>query len=75
MHGERPLVLGQRIVVGEIVDQFFDPHGVGRWQLAGVEHAAHVAVAAGIDVNTERRYRCLGNQFDRIVIDLAITFI
>ena len=57
---EGHLVVGLRVVVAEVVDQFLVPHGVGRRQPTGVEKAADVGVGGGVDVDGEGRFGVIG---------------
>ena len=68
------LVGRKRVVVGEIIDDFFNPHGVfGRLFAVGQE-TADVGVASGIDIDAECGYRLLGNGFDRLVGLVLVAF-
>ena len=42
---------GRRIVVGEVVDQLFEPHRVGLRQRAVAQHAPHIRVRCRVDVD------------------------
>jgi hypothetical protein len=64
----------QRVIVAEVVDQLFGAHGVLRRQAAGIEHAAHVGIGCGVDVDREGRNRIGGDDVDRVGIDVLIIF-
>ena len=64
---EGHIPLRQRVVVGKVVDQLFQAHGVLRWQLPAVEEAPHIGIAACIDVDAEGRHRRLGDGEHRVV--------
>jgi len=51
---DRMLAFGDRIVVGEIVDELLDAHRILRGQLAVGQYAPHIGVRRGIDVDGER---------------------
>ena len=72
--GERAAVLRQGVGIGEVVDDFFDAHGVFGRQAAVVEKAAHVGVTAGIDVDAEGGNGLLGNGFDGVFRLLLVAF-
>ena len=62
------------LTVVEVIDQFLDPHCIPDWQLAGVKHAPNVAVAAGIDIDTEGGYRRFGHSCYRVAVKVVIVF-
>ncbi len=63
-----------RIVVGEVVDEFFEPHGGRRGQLAGSEIATHVGVAGRVDVDREGRKRSVRGAVERILGHRVVGF-
>ncbi|HTJ20495.1 MAG TPA: hypothetical protein VL494_27225 [Steroidobacteraceae bacterium] len=73
-YAERHVAARRRhIAVVEVVDHLFHAHGVLRRQLAGVEEATHVGVRAGVDVDRERRDRLVGDEMDRVVVEVLVT--
>ena len=70
---ERRRAIARRgVTVVEIIDHLFGAHGVGRRTLSGHEHAAHIAVAAGIDVDRKGADRILGHAMGRIVLEFFV---
>ena len=54
MHGKRPVILRQRIVVIKIIDQFFNAHCIFWRQTAAlVKETADIGIAAGIYIDAE----------------------
>ena len=75
MHGEGFAVRRQRVVVGEVVGDFFDAHGIGRRQAVFFfYHAAHVAVTAGIDVNAEGGDGIVGGALHGVYVLMRVFF-
>ena len=75
VHGEGFAVRRQRVVVGEVVGDFFDTHGVGRRQTVFFfYHAAHVAVTAGIDVDAEGRDGIVGGALHGVYVLVRVFF-
>ena len=72
--GERVLVrwFGRSIVVGEIVDQFLNAHGIARRPLVVDQEAPHVGVAGGVDVDGEGGKRILCRAKEVVVGNVVI---
>ena len=60
------------MTVAEVVDEFLRAHGVGRRTLALAQHASHIAVAAGVDVDGERGDGFVQGALDRIVVAFGV---
>ncbi len=63
-----------RVVVAEVVDQFLDPHGVGRRQASFLQDATDIGVRRGIDIDTEGRHRLRADRGYAVTDDFAIVF-
>ena len=66
------VALGQRILIAEVVDQLLDAHRIRRRQAAVHQHAAHIGIGTGIDIQAEGGDRIFGNPLHRVVIDLRV---
>ena len=62
----RAPVLGQRIVVGEVVDHLLDAHGLLRRQLRRIERPAHERIGGAVDIDREGRHRLARHALDRV---------
>ena len=62
----RAAVLGQRIVVGEVVDHLLDAHGLLRRQLRRIERPAHEGIGGAVDIDREGRDRLARHALDRV---------
>ena len=47
------VAFGLRIVVVEVVDQFFKSNRIGWWHLSAFDEASHVSVRSGINIDRE----------------------
>ena len=68
------VLLGHRIVIGEIIDHLLHPHRVPGRHAPLVQNAAHIGIGAGVHVNAEGGNRVLGHQLDWVLLDLLILF-
>ena len=75
VHREGFAVLRQRVAVGEVVEDFFDAHGIGgRQAVFAGEHAADVAVAAGVNVNAEGGDGRITDAVYRVRVAMGVAF-
>src|SRR5690606_31111383 len=72
-HAERHFARGRRgVAVAEVVDELLGADRVRRRAHAHAQHAPHVAVAAGVDVDGEGRDRLLGGAPHRVVLEVGV---
>ena len=74
VNGKWTVVGRKRVVVGEIIDDFFNPNSIFGRLLAAGQESADVGVAPGINIYAECRYRLLGNGFDWLVGLFLVAF-
>ena len=70
---ERGRARGRRgMAVAEVIDEFLGTHRIRRRTHALAQHAAHVGVAAGIDVDGERGHRLFAGAMHRVVLAMLV---
>ena len=52
--------LWELVIVGEVIDELLNAHGIGRWSSARVQEAADIGIGGGVYVDGESGQRLLG---------------
>ena len=71
-HRERVRTGRLRILIGEVVHQLLDAHGIGRRQVAAHEEPAHVAVRGAVHVDREGGKRVVARVEEAVLVDAAV---
>ena len=74
--GEGLVAGGLRVVVGEVVDELLQAHGVaGREAVVLLQVAAGVGVARAVHVDGERRERVLGGVEELVLLEVGVALV
>ena len=76
VHRERIAIDRRSVIVLEVVDEFFNPHGINRRALAMLDKPPYVGIRRRVHINRKRRKRLLASRDEKGVLeDRLVTFI
>ena len=68
VHQQGLLVVGLRVVVVKVIDEFFGADRRGRRERTSLEKLAHVGVRGGVDIDRKRRQRMFADRSNKRVL-------